>query len=169
MTAASIRNIALFCLFMLASAIAGQTTTVPGCRLNDQAAESVIAEKVRQLDGVEYCQFRKYNTLDDVDGDDAEDFLMLFTVEDKTGNNSVQFLAFFGTDKSQTPRPIVVKVGERGDQIVTGLRVEKKREVILEVLEYQDKDPMCCPSKKGQVQYLLKNGNLVQGSERASH
>jgi len=112
----------------------------------------------------EYCQFRRYDALDDVDGDGKDDFLVLFTVEGpRGGNDHVSFLAAFLSTRPD--RPILVEAGRRGER--DPFSIEARRgEVVLETREYLPRDPMCCPSGKGRVVYRLSGGRLVPAGER---
>ena len=133
---------------------------VPNCKLSDERVEKIIIEKAMELKGEEYCQFRLYHDLDDVDGDGKDDFIVVFTVEgtDNGTNNHITFLAFFGT---VSEKPILNQVGERGDRDITGVEVQD-RSIILKTLEYRESDPMCCPSKSSSVTYHLSHNKLVE-------
>ena len=58
-----------------------QAAPVPTCRTADLRLEQLIAAKAAELQGAEHCQSRLYHTLHDVDGDGADDFVLVFTVE----------------------------------------------------------------------------------------
>ena len=51
------------------------------CHTADSRVESLISGKAAELQGQEYCQFRLYHTIDDVDADGRDDFLVIFAVE----------------------------------------------------------------------------------------
>src|SRR5262249_52874061 len=109
--------------------------------------------------GSEYCQARLYHTLDDLDGDGQEDFVLVFTVEAPAGgNNSVQYLAVFPSAAQWTP--VVTKVGERGQRYIDQIEVDTGL-LVLQTSEYERGDPMCCPSGDGQLTYKLEKGQLV--------
>ena len=133
---------------------------VPNCKLADSSVEKMISDKAMELKGEEYCQFRIYHSMDDVDGDGREDFIVVFTIEgtDNGTNNHLTFLAFFGT---VSEKPILNEVGERGERDITGIEVEG-RSIILKTLEYKESDPMCCPSKSSSVTYHLSRDKLVE-------
>ena len=48
----------------------------PTCHTADSRIEGLISAKAAELQGQEYCQFRLYHTIDDVDGDGRDDFLV---------------------------------------------------------------------------------------------
>jgi hypothetical protein len=58
---------------------------VPTCRTESAELERLIADKARTLAMTELCQFRRYDALDDVEGDGKDDFVALFTVEGPRG------------------------------------------------------------------------------------
>ncbi len=108
----------------------------------------------------EYCQFRRYDALDDVDGDGQGDFLVLFTLEGPNGGNRhVSFLACF---PSGGGRPSIVPAGERGERDPVEIRVERGK-IVLATREYRPGDPMCCPSGAGELVYEWKGGRLRGG------
>jgi hypothetical protein len=107
----------------------------------------------------ESCQFRRYDALDDVDGDGKYDFIVLFTVEGPRGaNDHVTFLAAFLSGEPGSP--IVVEAGRRGERDPIAINA-RPREISLDTLDYLPRDPMCCPSGKGRLVYLLKGGKLL--------
>ncbi|MGE5444047.1 MAG: hypothetical protein ACM3SR_05505 [Ignavibacteriales bacterium] len=131
----------------------------PGCKLESNLVESTIAQKVNELDGHEYCQFRHYDTLDDSDRDGTEDFIVLFTIEGAggEGNNHIDFLSVFLS--SHHWKPITVQTGERGVRDPIEINVEDGK-IVLKTLEYLPSDPQCCPSGKGKLVYEIRNGKL---------
>ena len=156
-------RIACCALALLAAASAhaqdSKKSPLPGCKLADAAVERVIASKARQIGGQEYCQFRHYNTLDDVDGDGVDDFIVLFTVEGRGGggNDHTSFMAVWLSGRPNSP--LVVETGGRGLRDPVAIEV-RDRKIRLETLEYLPKDPMCCPSGKGELPYEIKGGKL---------
>jgi len=152
------------CALLLAAAArssaAGPTARgeVPTCRTESAALERLIAEKARSLEMTELCQFRRYDALDDVDGDGKDDFLALFTLEGpRGGNDHVTYLAAFLSGAPD--RPIVVEAGRRGDRDPVSIEA-RRGQISLDVLEYLPRDPMCCPSGKGRRVYRLSAGRL---------
>jgi len=132
--------------------------TVPSCRTGSPALERLIAEKARSLSMTESCQFRRYDALDDVDGDGKDDLVLIFTLEGPDGaDDHVSFLAAFLSGSPD--RPLVLEAGRRGER--DPVAIESKRgEIALETLEFLPKDPTCCPSGKGKSVYRLHAGKL---------
>ena len=137
---------------------------MPDCKLANASVEKVIEAKVKELNASEYCQYRIYNNLDDVDGDGKEDFIVIFTADGIDGgtNDHIQFLALYGTANSNSA-PVVIKVGERGERDVTAIQVENKA-VVLKTLEYTKDDPMCCPSKVSSAKFQFNHGKLIESN-----
>jgi len=155
-------------LAALVLASASAAGAVPSCRLAEPAVEAVIAAKATELRGTEYCQFRNYNTLDEVDGDGTDDFIVLFTVDgiEDGGNDHDDFMAVWLSGRSDAA-PLVVQTGARGERDPVGISVRDRR-IHLRTLEYRPSDPMCCPSGKGEVVYELKDGALRPAPQPAA-
>jgi len=146
---------AMSAMFLAAAAAAG----VPSCQTQSAELEQLIAGKARALAMTESCQFRRYDALDDVDGDGKDDFLVLFTVEGPRGaNDHVTFLAAFLSGKPASP--IVVEAGRRGERDPIAIAA-RRGGISLDTLDYLPSDPMCCPSGKGRLVYRLEGGKLL--------
>jgi hypothetical protein len=141
--------------------------TEPSCRTADARVEALISSKTAELRGKEYCQFRLYRTIEDVDGDRREDFVVVFAVEGLGGggNNSVQYLAVFPSTGEW--KPVLTRVGQRGVRAVTDNVVDHDGTIALTTLEQLKGDAMCCPTGKGQLRFRLQGHDLVK-SERAA-
>lgn len=149
-------------VFLLAACLGGSAARgsgpVPSCRTASADLERVIAGRARSLAMEEHCQFRIYDTLDDVDGDGKDDFIAVFTVEGPGGGNDhVSFLALF---RSTSPgEPIVVEAGRRGVRDPEAVSA-RRGEITLETKEYLPGDAMCCPSGRGKRVWRLAGGAL---------
>ena len=53
----------------------------PTCKTADPRIETLIASYARKTKSDEYCQARLYHTIDDLDGDGKDDFVLVFTLE----------------------------------------------------------------------------------------
>ena len=147
----------LAAVLVAAAAAAGD---VPTCRTASPEVERLITAKARELSMAEYCRFRRYDALDDVDGDGRDDFLVLFTLEGPSGGNRhVSFLAFFPSGRG---RPSAARTGERGERDPIDVRVEHGK-IVVATREYLPADPMCCPSGSGRLVYEWKDGRLRSG------
>src|SRR5260221_14593797 len=111
------------------------TLAMPTCTMADRGLEKLIRDKAGELGGHEYCQFRMYDSLSDLDGDNKADFVVVFTVEGAVrGSKDVQFLAIFLSGARSAP--IVSEFGRRGYRVVTALEVSPP-DIVLRALEYQ--------------------------------
>ena len=133
----------------------------PTCKTADARVEDAIAGKSRELNGQEYCQFRIYETLSDLDGDGIDDFVVVFTVEGAGGggNNSTQYLLVLASRSGW--QPVEARVGARGERTVESVEVSKGT-LRLHVLKYGRGDAMCCPSRPASVRYRLAGRTLTE-------
>jgi hypothetical protein len=143
---------------LMALSVAGGAPGAPTCKTADPRIETLIASYARKTNSNEYCQTRLYHTIDDLDGDGRDDFVLVFTLELKAGNYSAQYLAVFPSAAAW--KPIVLKVGERGERFIDQIDVEEGRTLVLTTEEYEEDDPMCCPSGDGEVRYRIEKGQL---------
>jgi hypothetical protein len=148
-------------MWLAALALLAAHAAEPSCRTADARVEDLISSTAAKLQGKEYCQFRLYDTIQDVDGDRQDDFVVVFTVEGRGGggNNSAQYLAVFASGSDW--KSVVTQVGERGVRAIKGISIEDGV-IALKTLEYRRDDPMCCPSDKGELRYRLQRGTLVK-------
>lgn len=152
-------------LELLGVALFLRIPTAPSCVTVDRRVEAVIAEKRWELRAEEYCQFRSYETLSDVDGDRVNDFLVVFALEGVGGggNSAVQFLVVFPSGSQW--QPVIAEVGRRGQRIVQSIQRGPGRVTQLETLEYWRSDAMCCPTRKTTLRLALTNGELRSAEE----
>jgi hypothetical protein len=130
------------------------------CALANEAVEQAIAERVEALKGHEYCQFRCYDALDDLDGDRIEDLIVTFNVEGPEGGGNhyeSELLVFLST---RLQRPLQLEVGHRGSRVPQSIGV-RNHVIIIEMAEWQESDPLCCPSGRGKLFVKLLKNQLV--------
>lgn len=164
-----IGTISFLCVFLFAMPIAhGATNSNPTCVTQSKLVESTIAAVAKDLKGQEYCQFRRYQAFGDVDGDGADDFIVLFSIEgmEGKGNDHYDFMSVFLSGRKW--QPITVKTGERGERDPTSVEV-RGRKIILETLVYRPSDAMCCPSGKGALVYEVSGSQLKLTAETREH
>jgi len=144
------------------------TKSVPTCNVRNELVESIIAGKAKELNGQEYCQFRHYQTLFDIDKDGTDDFIVLFTVEGigGGGNNHYDFMSVFLSSRSW--QPITTRTGGRGERDPIGVDFRDGK-IILDTLVYLPTDFLCCPSGKGTLIYELRGDKLELVSEKEDH
>jgi hypothetical protein len=147
-------------MMVAAFVLSASLTQIPTCRTASTAVENVIDAKVRELKGVELCQFRLYDHIHDLDGDKQDAFLVVFSVEGVAGraNATRQFLVAFPSANNW--RPSVIEVGRRGLRVVVALDV-RGTEVALTTAVPADGDALCCPSGSGELLVRLDRGSLV--------
>ena len=147
---------------MIAFALFVSQAGEPSCRTADARVEDLISSTARRLKGHEYCQFRLYRTIDDVDGDRQADFLVVFAVEGLGGggNNSKQFLGVFPSSGGW--RPIIKEVGQRGLRVITEITIKENHEILLATLEYLKSDALCCPTGKGELRVRVQGRELIE-------
>jgi len=148
-------------LELLTAVLLTQAPGPPSCVTADPRVEELIAAKKRALHGDEYCQFRIYETLSDIDGDRREDFLVVFGIGGAEGNAGavIQFLAVFASGSQW--EPAVAEVGRRGQRTIQGIDRGPGSAIRLEALEYGPSDAMCCPSRKTELRLVFRNGQLA--------
>ena len=107
---------------------------VPTCNVRIELVESIIAAKAKELNGQEYCQFRHYQTLFDIDKDGTDDFIVLFTVEGigGGGNNHYDFMSVFLSSRGW--QPITTRTGGRGERDPIGVDFRDEK-IILDTLD----------------------------------
>jgi hypothetical protein len=147
------------CLLMLPAA----AHAVEACRLADQRIERSIAEKTAREGGAEYCQFRRYDVLNDVDGDRKPDIIVTFNIEGAHGEwNRVESYPYvFLSAAGEKAAPLTARAGERGTFWPDGISVRGST-ILLHTMKWLSKDPLCCPSGRGRVDFAIKGQRLVR-------
>lgn len=131
------------------------------CTLADSNVENLIKSKAKELKCDEYCQFRLYDSLDDIDGDSQADFVVIFTVEGPEGANFHQSFMYVFLTSNKSSKPLFVQVGERGQRDPESVSAERGK-IVITTRVYLPKDPQCCPSGHGTAVFTLKDGKLVE-------
>jgi len=134
-------------------------TPGPTCKAADRRVEAVIEAKVRATGGTEYCQERLYHTVDDLDGDDRDDFVVVFSIDTSAGDDLAQYLAVFPSATQW--KPLVLKVGQRGERYVDEIQVDDDHRLVLLTSEFEPGDAACCPSGEGELVYRVTKGRIT--------
>ena len=132
---------------------------MPTCKLADDRVESFIASKARELGGREHCQFRRYHTLDDLDGDRKDDFIVLFNLDTGGSGGGVDFLAVWLSTRGGLA-PAAIQVSEPEKRLGAGVTVGPDRKIHVETAERRPGDANCCPSGKGELVYEVKGDKI---------
>jgi hypothetical protein len=151
--------------FVFGSTVFGQS--VPDCSLRNRRVERDIKTFTRQLQGQEYCQFRRYDAIDDLDGDGKEDFIVIFTVEGvhRSMNHFLQFMSVYPSSQP-SQRPLSVQVGERGKRSVDGIIRVCKSQLTTKDSIWQEGDALCCPSGHGESVFEIEKGKIKKTQEK---
>lgn len=138
-------------LLVLSTAALACAADPPSCRLASEAVEHAIARRATALEGTEYCQFRRYDAIDDFDGDHQEDLVLTFNVEGPHGggNNVLSFLMVFLSSRAGSD-PFELPVGERGKFWPDAVSSDGTN-IVLDIRRWVPGDPLCCPSGTGTI------------------
>ncbi|HGF9704905.1 TPA: hypothetical protein ACJ2Z0_004447 [Pseudomonas aeruginosa] len=130
------------------------------------AIDSLVAAEVSEDGGSEYQEGRKVVQVD-LNGDGAEDAIVLFTIEGQGGGNgSYQTLAALYKEPDGWALKQKLIVGGATEIQVLGQNIFG-----LKVLTHGDDDPMCCPSLESVVKYKWTGtdfAELTAASQSAS-
>jgi hypothetical protein len=127
------------------------------CKPADAALERAIAQKARELRGIESCEHR-HTLRADCDGDGVDDQLVLFAVEPRDGGNRARY--FLAVLPSKRKVPALIQAGAPGTRIPEKLSVDAGR-ILVYGKEYGGDDPPCCPGRPGRLVFKLEPSGLV--------
>jgi len=156
-----LKNYAVILILFLSQT--GFAQKIPDCKLANEYIEQLISKKAEELQGVEYCQYRHYNSLDDLDNDGVDDFILVFSVEGALGNagNSIEFMmVFLSTIKVSSP--LETQIGNRGKVTFDDFVNVSNNIIELELLVWRENDALCCPSGKGKAIYQIKDKQIIK-------
>lgn len=139
----------------------------PNCQLKDERVERAIASVATELRGKEYCQFRHYLSLDDIDSDGKADFLVTFNVEgtgEGSGNDGVAYLMAFITSRTGKA-PMRLEIGARGTRLPDAVWFDG-RTVLVGFVRWLDSDARCCPSGREKRSYVVTRDTIVEKREQ---
>ena len=86
--------------------------------------------------------------------------MVLYTLEGQGGSNQyVQYLAVFIDRKGKLTYVTHQVVGGKNRRSIEAVSI-KDGKINLQTLEYLSNDASCCPSKKGQMRFVLGGGRL---------
>lgn len=138
----------------------------PTCQLKDERVERAIASVAEELQGSEYCQFRHYLALEDIDSDGKRDFLVTFNVEgtgEGSGNDVVAYLMAFMTSRTGKA-PMRLEIGARGTRLPNAVWFDG-RDVLVGFVRWLDSDARCCPSSNEKRRYVITRDTIVEKRE----
>ena len=142
---------------------AGLAQKIPDCKLANEYVEQLILKKANELQGEEFCQFRHYNSINDLDNDGIDDFVVVYSVEGvlKSASNYLDFMMIF-LSSNEGKAPLEIQVGGRGDVTCNGIERVDKNIIELEMLVWKENDALCCPSGKGKAFYKIKDKQIIK-------
>jgi hypothetical protein len=120
---------------------------------------SFITRQAKRERATEYQEARSI-IKGDLNADGAEDAVVLYTLEGQGGSNQyVQYLAIFIDRKERLAYVTHQVVGGKNRRSIDAVSI-KDGKINLQTLEYLPNDASCCPSKKGQLRFILSGGKL---------
>jgi hypothetical protein len=118
-----------------------------------------IARQERKERADEYEEGRSI-VRGDLNGEGDEDAVVLYTLEGHRGTNQyVQYLAVFVNRRGRLMYTTHDVVGGKNRRAIESVLI-KDGKINLQTEEYLPTDPSCCPSKKGQMSFILSRGRL---------
>jgi hypothetical protein len=126
---------------------------------DESIIKSFIAQQAKRERATEYEEARSI-VRGDLNADSAEDAVVLYTLEGQGGSNQyVQYLAVFINRKGKLVYATHQAVGGKNRKSIESVSI-KDGKINLQTLEYLPTDASCCPSKKGQMRFILSGGRL---------
>jgi hypothetical protein len=126
---------------------------------DESIIKSFIAQQAKRERATEYEEARSI-VRGDLNADSAEDAVVLYTLEGQGGSNQyVQYLAVFLNRKGKLVYATHQMVGGKNRKSIESVSI-KDGKINLQTLEYLPTDASCCPSKKGQMRFILSGGRL---------
>ena len=146
--------------------IAFEATCPPRCAFaqsqRDKAViNTFIAAQERKEGATEYEEARSI-VRGDLNGDGNEDAVALYTLEGMSGTNQyVQYLAVFINRRGRLRYATHQVAGGKNEKEIDSVLI-KDGKIYLQTKEYLPADASCCPSKKGQMSFVLSRGRLKE-------
>ncbi len=134
----------------------------------DKQIDAIITDmKAGDQHAAEYRKVRRYHKLD-VDEDGIKDVIALFTIEGFNGGNNYHFyIAALRGNGDEFSFIDAIEIGREGNRHIDFNEVTVRNgKIVVGTREYvrnsQQFDPNCCPSKKAQAVFEIKNGKLQE-------
>lgn len=135
----------------------------------DAAIDRWIKTHAERSKGAEHRNSRRA-VIGDLNGDGREDVAVLYTIEaarSQADDYALRYLAAFRRGAGGLEYEAHLLVGGKGIREVNRVTV-LNGVIVLEALEYQPNDKMCCPSKPARWRYQLRAGKLVEVKNAAA-
>jgi hypothetical protein len=129
------------------------------CSAADAAVKNWL---LTHVDLEEEVEARRYFP-GDIDGDGAEDLLLVTSFTKASGNYwSHDFVLILA---SSPDRPIIANFGGKGVRSYKTIYVGSHG-IFIDALYYSKSDALCCPSIMQKVHYVLRNHKLIEAEEK---
>ena len=153
------RIVTLFSLLVALEIICAAPMTLAQSQSDKSIINSFITRQAKREHATEYEEARSI-VKGDLNADSAEDAVVLYTLEGQGGSNQyLQYLAVFINRKGKLAYVTHQVVGGKNRRSIESVSI-KGGKINLQTLEYLSTDASCCPSKKGQMRFILSGGRL---------
>lgn len=151
--------VTVFSLLVAVEVICAAPLTLAQSQSDKSVINSFITQQAKRERATEYEEARSIVN-GDLNADSAEDAVVLYTLEGQGGTNQyVQYLAVFINRKGRLVYVTRQVVGGKNRRSIDSVSI-KDGKINLQTLEYLPTDASCCPSKKGQMRFILSGGRL---------
>ena len=155
----TLRIITVSSLFFALEIICAASVTLAQSQSDKSIINSFITRQAKRERATEYEEARSI-VQGDLNADGAEDAVVLYTLEGQGGSNQyVQYLAVFINRKGRLVYLTHQVLGGKNRRSIDSVSI-KDGKINLQTLEYLPADASCCPSKKGQMRFILSAGRL---------
>jgi len=128
-----------------------------------QAADGAVKNWLTtHKDQEENIEARRY-VIGDVDGDGAQDLLLVTSLTSAAGNYWSHDLVLIRA--SSPDRPIIVHFGGKAVRSYESINMTS-RGILVNALYYGDSDADCCPTVKKKVLFVLRKETLIEETEK---
>jgi len=149
----------MFSLLIAISLICSSPLALAQSQSDKSIINSFITRQAKRERATEYEEARSI-VKGALNADSAEDAVVLYTLEGQGGSNQyVQYLAVFIDRKGSLAYVTHQLVGGKNRRSIEAVSI-KDGKINLQTLEYSSNDASCCPSKKGQLRFILSGGKL---------
>lgn len=131
--------------------------------IDDAAIDRWIKAHADRSKGAEHRNSRRA-VIGDLDADGLSDVAVLYTIEGtkaQAGDFLLRYLAVFRRGGNGLEYEVHRLVGGKGIREVNRVAILKGI-IVLESLEYQPRDPVCCPSRPERWRYRLRGRELME-------
>lgn len=151
--------ITVFSLLVALEIICATPMTMAQSQSDKSVINGFITQQAKRARATEYEEARSI-VKGDLNADSDEDAVVLYTIEGQGGSNQyLQYLAVFLNRQGKLVYVTHQVVGGKNQRSIDSVSI-KGGKINLQTLEYLPTDASCCPSKKGQMRFILSGGRL---------